>query len=683
MSQDNISFDLPKNRSNVIKVIGVGGGGSNAVNYMYNQGFNGVDFVVCNTDAQALHSSPVPNKVQLGVNLTEGLGAGARPEIGGEAALESIDDLESMLKSNTKMLFLTAGMGGGTGTGAAPVIAKLAAKLGILTVGIVTMPFKFEGAIRMKQAQAGMEELAKYVDSMIVINNNKLRDVYGNLGLKSGFAKADEVLATAAKGISEVITKEYGMNIDLHDVKTVLENSGTAIMGAAMASGENRAINAIAKALDSPLLNDNSIKGAKNVLLLVVSGETEITLDEIGEINEYIQDEAGGNANIILGAGDEEEGLGDNIKITIIATGFSKSQQDTMLDKEPEKKVYVLDNNVNSATVSTEKEVKTVVTEVKEKAPVKKTIHLLEEDPEPENIIVNELVQEVVEEPVKKIVHKLVDEDFQETQPVYTKVKETPAQPIEVVENTITEKGVEEKEIMNVADEDIVITEVSKSQTTIEFDFGSIDNSVVPVEEVEDVVEKKYFDLESTTEEVVVEKEEKIVATTQVEKSETVEANTFVDGSVRYDLADFEDLETKINAAKPEDLQEEKEDVEPEMQIHIVKKDVVVKEEKKVVAQQTVASSIVDTTEIPIDKREQIGRERRERLKRFNHNFKSRTISPSSVDDLEREPAYRRAGIEISSDYHKNDASRYSIGNSGDDNVVLRKNNSYLHDNVD
>ena len=278
-----ISFDLPKNQSNVIKAIGVGGGGSNAINHMYRQGIKGVDFVICNTDAQALNNSGVPNKIQLGVNLTEGLGAGANPEVGEKAALESAEDIMAMLNVNTKMVFITAGMGGGTGTGAAPIIAQMAREMNILTVGIVTTPFSFEGKLRNDQAQAGIEKLRNHVDSLIIINNNKLREVYGNLGFKAGFSKADEVLSTASKGIAEVITHHYTQNIDLKDAKTVLSNSGTAIMGAASSSGTNRANDAITKALDSPLLNDNRITGAKNVLLLIVSGNEEITIDEIKE----------------------------------------------------------------------------------------------------------------------------------------------------------------------------------------------------------------------------------------------------------------------------------------------------------------------------------------------------------------------------------------------------------------
>ena len=341
---NNLPFDLPKNQSNVIKVIGVGGGGSNAINYMHSKGIKGVDFVVCNTDSQALENSRVENKIQLGISLTEGLGAGANPEIGEKAAEESFEDLKKMLETNTKMVFITAGMGGGTGTGAAPVISKLAKEMDILTVGIVTMPFQFEGKIREQQAKIGIEKLRKEVDALIVINNNNLRDIYGNLGFKEGFAKADEVLATASRGIAEVITHHYTQNIDLKDAKTVLSNSGNAIMGSSTAAGSKRSIEAISSALDSPLLNDNRITGAKNVLLLIVSGKEEITIDEIGLINDYIQEKAGHGANIIMGVG-EDLNLENSISVTVIATGFDPNQQDEIIHSDPKKIIHNLDDN--------------------------------------------------------------------------------------------------------------------------------------------------------------------------------------------------------------------------------------------------------------------------------------------------------------------------------------------------
>ena len=320
------SFDLPKGNSSIIKVIGVGGGGNNALKHMYEKGIHGVDFVICNTDSQTLDNNPVANKVQLGVTITEGLGAGADPEVGEKAAIESIEDIKAAMGQNTKMVFITAGMGGGTGTGAAPVIAKVAKDMGILTVGIVTIPFGFEGKRRLEQADIGLEKLRNNVDSLIVINNDKLRQQFGNLGFKSGFSKADEVLTNAAKGMAEVITGYFDVNIDFRDAKSVLANSGTALMSNGVASGENKAEDAVKKALDSPLLNDNKITGAKNVLLLIRSGSEEVTMDEIGVIMDHIQKEAGNTADIIFGVGTDEE-LGDSVSVLVIATGFAKDHQ--------------------------------------------------------------------------------------------------------------------------------------------------------------------------------------------------------------------------------------------------------------------------------------------------------------------------------------------------------------------
>jgi len=320
------SFDLPKGNSSIIKVIGVGGGGNNALKHMYEKGIYGVDFVVCNTDAQTLDNNPVANKVQLGTTITEGLGAGADPEVGEKSAIESIEEIKASMGQNTKMVFITAGMGGGTGTGAAPVIAKVAKDMGILTVGIVTVPFSFEGKRRLEQAEIGLEKLRNNVDSLIVINNDKLRQQFGNLGFKQGFSKADEVLTNAAKGMAEVITGYFDVNIDFRDAKSVLQNSGTALMSTGIASGENKAEEAVKKALDSPLLNDNKITGAKNVLLLIRSGAEEVTMDEIGVIMDHIQKEAGNTADIIFGVGADEE-LGDSVSVLVIATGFSNDSK--------------------------------------------------------------------------------------------------------------------------------------------------------------------------------------------------------------------------------------------------------------------------------------------------------------------------------------------------------------------
>ena len=469
----NIAFDLPKNQSNVIKVIGVGGGGSNAINHMYSLGIKGVDFVICNTDAQALNISEVPNKIQLGINLTEGLGAGANPEIGMQSAIESMDEIGRMLETNTKMIFITAGMGGGTGTGAAPIIAKMAKEMDILTVGIVTVPFSFEGKMRNEQAQKGVEELRQHVDSLIVINNNKLREVYGNLGFKAGFSKADEVLATASRGIAEVITHHYTQNIDLRDAKTVLSNSGTAIMGSAKSSGENRAQDAIIKALDSPLLNDNKIRGSKNVLLLIVSGSNEITLDEIGEINDHIQIEAGHNANIIMGVG-EDASLEESIAVTIIATGFDTDQQDEISSIE-----------------------------------VKRVIHKLEEESKKDNkIVANKIVENkdvisdnLAEEKTEVIRHQLEDSSVEESLEDKNEIITS--------ESEINNINVVYEEVLDVMEEEeFNITEIHKNecnddeiieeqQTTFTFDF--------PIETKETNDDKLMFQLDNEVSENAVE----------------------------------------------------------------------------------------------------------------------------------------------------------------------------------
>lgn len=342
MNDDLINFEIPGKSTSIIKVIGVGGGGSNAVNFMYSQGIRDVSFVICNTDAQALANSPIPLKVQLGQTLTEGRGAGNKPDRGRQAAIESTEELSRVLQDNTKMVFITAGMGGGTGTGAAPVIAKTAKEMGILTVGIVTIPFKFEGKVRINQAIDGISEMEKNVDSLLIINNEKLRDMYGDLKLSNAFAKADNVLTTAAKGIAEIITVHGYINVDFADVETVMKDSGVAIMGSGSGVGEFRAIDAIQAALESPLLNNNNISGAGNILLNITSGKDEITMDEVGKITDYVQDVVGHSASIIWGTGNDET-LDDEVVVTIIATGFSYSNMVEPEPRQPGKKVTRLE----------------------------------------------------------------------------------------------------------------------------------------------------------------------------------------------------------------------------------------------------------------------------------------------------------------------------------------------------
>ncbi len=357
MAEELIKFDLPEDRSSIIKVIGIGGGGGNAVNHMLDQGIKDVNFVVCNTDAQALSNSPVSVKIQLGESLTEGRGAGNKPEIGKQAAIENMDDVMDILGSNTKMIFLTAGMGGGTGTGAIPVIAKAAQEQGILTVAIVTLPFRYEGPKRINQAIEGIHELGKHVDSLLVINNEKLREVCGNMKLSEAFSHADNVLATAAKGIAEIITVSGYINVDFADVETVLTNSGVAIMGTGTAEGENRAIQAIEQALTSPLLNDNDLRGTENILLNITSGSEEITMDEISEIMDYIYNEVETSPNIIWGTG-HEDGLENAISVTIVATGFENSSIPELYAKKSHKKKITLDDNSQNRQEKTAQDTK-------------------------------------------------------------------------------------------------------------------------------------------------------------------------------------------------------------------------------------------------------------------------------------------------------------------------------------
>ena len=368
-----MEFDLPKEQSSIIKVIGVGGGGCNAVNHMFNQGIKDVNFVICNTDSQALDTSPVPNKVQLGPGLTKGRGAGSHPETGKDATMESLKEIKEMLEKNTEMVFVTAGMGGGTGTGGAPVIARTAKEMGVLTIGIVTMPFGFEGKRRREQAERGLAEMRGNVDAILIISNDKLREIYGNLEFNAAFAKADDILATAAKGIAEIITVPGYVNVDFEDVKTVLRNSGLAIMGSAMAEGEDRALQAVKEALASPLLNDNDISGATNILLNISSGTRPVLMDEISEITEFVQEAAGNECDIIWGNCNDES-LGEHIMVTLIATGFETEKERRQKQQSRNVKRMSLDSDEDAGiTVSTE----AIIEELEPEPPV-----VLDEAPE-------------------------------------------------------------------------------------------------------------------------------------------------------------------------------------------------------------------------------------------------------------------------------------------------------------
>ncbi len=438
-----MQFELPQEESSIIKVIGVGGGGSNAVNHMFRLGIKGVDFIICNTDKQALSKSPVPHKIQLGNSLTRGLGAGAKPEVGRDSALESIEEIKAILKDNTEMVFITAGLGGGTGTGAAPVIASIAKELGILTVGIVTIPFSFEGKKRREQAEKGLEEMKKYVDTLIVIGNDKLRDIYGSLKMTEAFAHADNVLTSAAKSIAEIISLHMHVNVDFNDVKTVMQDSGVAIMGSAIASGEKRALRAVENALISPLLNDNDISGARHVLLNIMSGSDDIEMDEFGEITDFIQEAAGGTAELITGYGTDPS-LGDNVSVTIIATGFnSKMNSGYEAPAFQERKIVKLDepNVTKVEPVQT-----TIIDEIQTNEPF---IFVKEETTE--TPIINK-----VEDTIAPIVNEIVEEEKPAFK-VYSldePVNETPATFINEVNELINETPKQEFVINDVSAEE-------------------------------------------------------------------------------------------------------------------------------------------------------------------------------------------------------------------------------------
>jgi len=635
----SISFDLPKNQSNVIKVIGVGGGGSNAINHMFKQGIKGVDFIVCNTDSQALQNSSVPNKIQLGVHLTEGLGAGANPDVGQQSAIESISDIEKMLDRNTKMVFITAGMGGGTGTGAAPVIAQLAKERDILTVGIVTLPFLFEGKVRQEQALIGIEKLRKQVDSLIVINNNKLREVYGNLGFKAGFSKADEVLATASRGIAEVITHHYTQNIDLRDAKTVLYNSGTAIMGSSVSSGENRAKEAIVAALDSPLLNDNKISGAKNVLLLIVSGTNEITIDEIGEINDHIQIEAGHNANIIMGVG-EDESLGDSIAVTIIATGFDIEQQNEIVNTEPKKIIHTLEDEQRSVHNLSNKSVaafnlnsdslgssynERIVFDLDDKEDATDLALAMPTAGKDDLLVMSDFIKNL--DVTFEIVSPISDVDFE----IKSAVKEVKAAQPKVIER--------------------------QEQTTFSFDLPLFKS-----EQVEAIQEKKVsFELTNEIHEINVNDAIQFVPVTELSDN----------GIIKYSLEEFMEQEPEF-MVKP--IAKVPEVVVP-AEMNITMKHV----EKSI--SETVDSEPVSPMEMTIEETLKLrADERRKKLKEFNYKFHNNV---SKIDEYEKEPAYKRLGIDISNNSANNTNSRISVGTDSNNDLQLRSNNSYLHDNVD
>ena len=621
------SFDLPKGTSSIIKVIGVGGGGNNALKHMYEKGINGVDFIICNTDAQTLDNNPISTKVQLGVAITEGLGAGADPEVGEKSAIESIDEIKAVLGQGTKMVFITAGMGGGTGTGAAPVIAKIAKEMGILTIGIVTVPFSFEGKRRLDQAELGLEKLRNSVDSLIVINNDKLRQQFGNLGFKSGFAKADEVLANAAKGMAEVITGYFDVNIDFRDARSVLQNSGTALMSTGTASGENKAEEAVKKALDSPLLNDNKITGAKNVLLLIRSGNEEATMDEIGTINDHIQREAGNTADIIFGVGTDPE-LGDAISVLVIATGFSADDQ--KYSGPTEKIKYTLEDSPSDRP---RKESPFDRSSSKERTETpstrdNKNIFLLDDnnDQVKPDFPTNRFSQNFESEEIA--VQEKVEEIkfFEDENPIIESYTET----FEVEEK---ESGV--LELFNFDDDEVI-----ESQS---FSFETEEKKITPKSE-----EINFF-VEEKKEEIKFQVEEKAPEITEP----VAETKTFVqDRPVEFTFSFTKDAD-EIKPSFKSVTEEEKPTEIPQAEA---------KEEFKFIEKNVASDKVQD---------------RRNKLKEFNSRYQ--TIE--NENEFENIPAFRRKNINIG---HEN-ASQQQISSflSENNGRVSLRENKFLNKDVD
>ncbi len=632
------SFDLPKGNSSIIKVIGVGGGGNNALKHMYEKGIHGVDFVVCNTDAQTLDNNPISTKVQLGTAITEGLGAGADPEVGEKSALESIDEIKGVLSHNTKMVFVTAGMGGGTGTGAAPVIAKTAKEMGILTIGIVTVPFSFEGKRRLDQAEIGLEKLRNNVDSLIVINNDKLRQQFGNLGFKSGFAKADEVLANAAKGMAEVITGYFDVNIDFRDARSVLQNSGTALMSTGTASGENKAEEAVRKALDSPLLNDNKITGAKNVLLLIRSGNEEATMDEIGTINDHIQREAGNTADIIFGVGTDPE-LGDAISVLVIATGFAAEDQKYSGPTETIK--YTLDDSPSTNKIQRESPFgRKAVEETKQESPIQN---------DPKNLFFLDDSQDIAEPEFPTNSAQLFAEA-----------------PVAVIEEEVEEIKFFEEENLNIEQSHQTFEVAKQEENLLELFTFEDDNAIesqsfsfeTEEEKIETpVAEENTFFVEEKVEEVSFVVEEK-----QAEIEEPVaETKSFIeDRPVEFTFSftkDAEDIKPSFQGR----VEQVKEMEAPKAKISI-ERNVETQDDFKIIEKNPGSDKV---------------QERRNKLQEFN----SRYQMLENENEFETIPAFKRKNINIGNENpSQQQISNYLSENNG--KMFLREN-KFLNKDVD
>ena len=672
-SHQAMKFDLPEH-SSIIKVIGVGGGGSNAVNHMYRQGIKGVDFIVCNTDKQALDMSPVPHKIVLGTTLTEGRGAGSIPEVGRNAAIENIEDIRGLLANNTKMVFITAGMGGGTGTGAAPIIAGIAREMGILTVAIVTVPFLFEGKKRRLQAEEGLEQLKQNVDTLLVVCNDKLREMYGNLKLSDAFSHADDVLAIAAKSIAEVISLTQQINVDFADVCTVMRNSGVAIMGSAVVSGENRSTRAVEQALNSPLLNDNNITGARFVLLNIISGENEITMDELGEITDYIQEAAGQTAEIIKGYG-VDPSLGDNVNVTIIATGFNQNNPiayEYTKKQAAEKVVLELDENKLELVEAVQNEVKAEVVNPLEPFLVSKQPEPIAEEKIAKVDIVNVLAPFIVaEEPV---LETNLQEEIQEPIAEVALVEE-------IIE-PIAEVTLEEEIVLPIA-EVTLVEEIIEPIAEVELK-----------EEILEPVAEVVLEEEIALPIAEVELKEEILE--PVAESEVIEP--VLNTNVEFEITNF--TETETTTSNLELVIENNETPElvaeilpvatiPEIIVtavaanepFLIKRDVV----ETSAASDLVVSEQINEEElakkIQKDEQQKKNLDRIQKLKELSLKLKT----PKGLNEMEHEPAYVRKNINLDNVPHSSESqvSRYTLTENEEKKIEIRPNNSFLHDQVD
>ena len=683
-------FEMLKDKSSIIKVIGVGGGGGNAVNHMYKQGIAGVDFIICNTDSQALESSPIPNKVQLGSSLTEGRGAGSMPVVGMNSAIESIDDVKDLLGSNTKMVFITAGMGGGTGTGASPIICQAAKELGILTVGIVTTPFNFEGKRRKQQADEGLAALKEHVDTLLVISNDKLRQMYGNLTLSSAFAEADNILATAAKGIAEIITVPGYINVDFEDVKTVMQNSGVAIMGSASSEGEGRAYKAVQAALNSPLLNDNDIEGARYILLNITSGSQEVLMDEVSEITDYIQNQAGLTADIIWG-NCHDESLGNKISVTLIATGFqTKTNRIEKMGSVIERTVPLTINNQSD-----------IVEMVAVPSPVAAPISPVMEAPVYEATVFETLVAPVFETPVAPVfetpvapVFAMEVETFEEV--AATSVSETPSMDFPDFETYAMEEEIEEEEI---AEEELQMPAFEfnypEDEEEDELEEISEDFAIEELEEMEmesQAAPSFSFEMPVATNKLILDESDLSTTNSYQEEEEVAPAISFTapEEPVMVLKNRLLNEEERVNApmqfqAPTQPKQVNLFDFVPEVSNHQVTEEIAA-EPFRLLNKEELEFTVINKTPQPSAEEQMLAeqdRRNKERIARLKElSMKLRT--PSGIHDLETEPAYLRKKQALDAAPHSSESqvSRYTLGEENGE-TQIKANNSFLHDNVD